>query len=396
MLNNIKQRSFFLSDLNIILIWALILRIILFVIVINSNDPFIISDDRAYEGISKTYLLYADGLWDWNAIYATGADGYLQVFWPYTICFFAKLLQTEYAGRILNIVLSLLIIYIVYDLTSIITQKHKSGLFAAKLMAFLPYPLMFSVFNIKDFFIMFGVFYAFRLFVKWQNGLKVSITSILLCIFLLIGVYFARGGVVEFIGIAFAFFLCNGLYRNRQYIYLILTAVCLLVTFTYLSTSIMDAFETKEDVYGDLGLTANGLRMVQMHGLSEFYKTPLQYLFAMLSPFTRNYFSSIFSFSWLNLMTTANITLYPIAFGSFVYVFCKKHNFLFWITTAIVFIAITSMVLAIPRHYFFLFPIHVINYACFMDVANDNQKKLVKNLSLALVIIIFILTIKSI
>ena len=68
-----------------VLVLALILRIILFFIVINSSDPFIIVDDRKYEEISQVYLQYAHSIWDWSAIYATGGDGYLQVFWPYTI-----------------------------------------------------------------------------------------------------------------------------------------------------------------------------------------------------------------------------------------------------------------------------------------------------------------------
>lgn len=375
-----------------VLAWALLLRVVLFFIVINSSDPFIISDDRAYEEISKTYLQYANGLWDWNAVYATGGDNYLQVFWPYCICIFAKIFGTEYAGRILNIILSMLSVILVYDIALIITKKVDKGMLAAKLMAFLPYPLIFSVFNIKDFYIMFGVFYAMRLFVKWQYDLRVRPASIAICILLLIGVYFARGGVVEFVGIAFVGFLCNKYYNKHQYGYIVGVALGTLIAAFFLSDSIIDAFDTKADVYGDLGLSANGLRMVQMHGITEFYKLPMQYLFAMISPFATNYFAALNDFTWLNLLTTLNISLYPIAIANILYTLKPKQNMVFWLTTIIIFLAITSMVLAIPRHYFFLFPIHIVNFVCFMDIASSQQKSTVRYLSFGLFVLIFTLS----
>lgn len=378
-----------------ILSWALILRVLLFFVVINSNNPFVIEDDIKYEEISRIYLQYANSLWDWNAVSATGGSSFLQVFWPYCICFFSKLLGTEYAGRILNIIFSLFIIYIVYDLTTMITKKHESGLYAAKLMAFLPYPLLFSVFNIKDFYIMLGVFYAFRLFVKWQYDISVSLKCIAIGVLLLIGVYYARGGVVEFVGIAFAAFLCNRYYQKKQYAYIVSLAAITAVVFFYLSDSIIGAFDTKLDVYDGFGLTANGLRMVQIHGIGDVYKMPLQYLFAILSPFAINYFSVIDNFSWLNLMTTLNVTLYSLGIAGLLFIFQRKQNILFWAVTFIIFIAITTMVLAIPRHYFFLFPMHVINYVCFKESATNTQIKIVKYGSIAMMLIVFVISIKT-
>lgn len=397
MQNNIIKGRFGLpSDLNKILIWALLLRIVLFFIVINSDDPFIITDDRAYEEISKTYLQFANGLWDWNAIYATGGDGYLQVFWPYVICIFAKLLGTEYAGRILNIILSTLCVYVVYELAQRITKNQNKSILAAKLMAFLPYPLMFCVFNIKDFYIMFGVFYSFSLFLKWQDNEHVRVGEIILSLFLLVGVYFARGGVVEFVGLAFAFFIADRFIKNKQFGYLVLLAIVALIAFMQLSDSIVEAFDTKLDEYGDVGLKANGLRMVQMHTFADIYKLPLQYVFSIIMPFTNNYFAVANSFTWLGLLTLLNVAMYPISFGCLFYLFMKKHNPVFFWSTFSVYIIITAMVLAIFRHYFFLFPLHVLTFVCFLDRATDSQKMIVWGLSGGLAALIFVSSFSSI
>ena len=393
--NIIKGRFGLPSDLNKILVWALLLRIILFFIVINSADPFIISDDRAYEEISKTYLQFANGLWDWNAVIDTGGAGYLQVFWPYTICVFAKLFQTEYAGRILNIILSVLIIIQTYKLTYSITGKHERATFAAKLMAFLPYPLMFCVFNIKDFYIMLGTLYSFRLLVSWQVGETIKARQIVLCLSMLVGVYFARGGVVEFIGLVAGLFVASRFYKEKKYSYLALSGVVAIVGLFYMWDNIQAALDMKlENTDGVAGL-ANGLRMVQMQNPTEIYKIPLQYLFSMLSPFSLDYFGWTSDFSWSRLMGVLNVSLYPIAFGSLFYLFMRKHNTLFYYATFSVYIAITAMVLAISRHYFFLFFIHAVNFACFWDKDNKQAKNAMWACSAVLFVFVFILSLKG-
>lgn len=378
-----------------VLVLALILRIILFFIVINSSDPFIIVDDRKYEEISQVYLQYAHSIWDWSAIYATGGDGYLQVFWPYTICFFSKIFNTLYAGRILNIIFSLLIIVQTYKLTDLIIGKHDRSLFAAKLMAFLPYPLIFSVFNVKDFYIMLGVMYAFRIFVLWQMGKNVKLRNVLLCIVLLVGVYFARGGVVEFVGVVFGLFFTNRFYRKKQYLLFALSIIVAVIGVFYTWDVIFEAFDKKLDNYGDLVLTANGLKMIQMHGLADFYKLPFQYLFSIISPFTINIFNIFYNFNWLSFLSLCNLVMLPVGFGSLFYLFMKKHNALFYFATFAVYIAITSMVLAIFRHYFFLFFLHVISFTCFIDRENQFAKGVMWICSMLLLVLVLFLSFRT-
>lgn len=396
MQDNIIKKKFGLPlELYKILIWALILRVILFLIVINTSDPFIIVDDRNYEEIAVTYLKLAHSIWDFSAVNATGGDGYLQVFWPYVVCVFTKLLNTVYAGRILNIFLSLLIIVQTYKLTVLITGKHKRGLLAARLMAFLPYPLIFSVFNIKDFYIMFGVIYTFKLLVLWQYGWEVRVRQVILSIGLLMGVYWARGGVVEFIAIISGIFLAFRYYKRRQYAWLCFIAFMAILLIFNLWDEIVGAFDIKLDTYGDVALMANGLKMIQMRSPAEIYKLPFQYLFSILSPMTISYFSIFSDFSWNTLLALCNVTVYPISFGCLFYLFMKKHNALFYFVTFTVYIIITAMVLAISRHYFFLFFLNVINFVCFIDIANKPAKYMMWSCSGALFIFVLLLSLKD-
>ena len=54
-----------------------------------------------------------------------------------------------------------------------------------------------------------------------------------------------------------------------------------------------------------------------------------------------------------------------------------------------------AMVLAISRHYFFLFFIHAVNFACFWDKDNKQAKKAMWACSAVLFVLVFILSIKG-
>ena len=224
---------------------------------------------------------------------------------------------------------------------------------------------------------MFCVIYAFRIFVIWQKGQVVNVGSILLCIACLVGAYFARGGVVEFIGIVLCLFLIARFYKKRQYAFLISFIIIAGAIMLNIWDLIFEAFEKKVDDYGDVVLLANNLKLIQMHSPIELYKLPFQYFFSIITPFTINIFSIFENFTWLGFLCLFNIAMYPIAFGSLFYLFMKKHNALFYFSTFLVYIVITSMVLAIFRHYFFLFFLHVISFVCFMDRSNKPAKSAV-------------------
>ena len=242
---------------------------------------------------------------------------------------------------------------------------------------------------------MLGTLYSFRLLVSWQVGETIKARQIVLCLSMLVGVYFARGGVVEFIGLVAGLFVASRFYKEKKYSYLALSGVVAIVGLFYMWDNIQAAFDMKlENTDGVAGL-ANGLRMVQMQNPTEIYKIPLQYLFSMLSPFSLDYFGWTSDFSWSRLMGVLNVSLYPIAFGSLFYLFMRKHNTLFYYATFSVYIAITAMVLAISRHYFFLFFIHAVNFACFWDKDNKQAKKAIWACSAVLFVLVFILSLKG-
>ena len=64
-------------------------------------------------------------------------------------------------------------------------------------LAFLPVNVLICCFQIKDIFLTIGVLYAFYIFLMLKNSRKVKAHQIIICVLLLWGVYYTRGGVVE-------------------------------------------------------------------------------------------------------------------------------------------------------------------------------------------------------
>ena len=125
----------------------------LFLVVVvfkNNISPYIMADDIAYEELAREFMSSASSIFDIRQAAMIGVDGYLEVFWPYVMCFSAKLLSTEFAGRILNCLISTYCIYLVYELTLLVSERRRAALIAAKLFAFLPYPLIICCFPFKE------------------------------------------------------------------------------------------------------------------------------------------------------------------------------------------------------------------------------------------------------
>ena len=93
---NIILASSLPKSLKKIAVWGFLLRVILLIIVINSEDPFIIIDDRKYEYIASTYLLYANSIWDSHAVNMSGGNSFRQVFWDYIVYVTAKIYLTTF------------------------------------------------------------------------------------------------------------------------------------------------------------------------------------------------------------------------------------------------------------------------------------------------------------
>lgn len=380
------------------LLYGGVLRFLFFALLLICNEwiePNVMVDDIKYELVAEYYMRHATIPIDINALYDSGAHSFLQVFWPYVMCISAKLFGTVYAGRVINIVLSLLCIKQIFLLTTVVSNNTKAGIVAARLFAYLPYPAFICCFPLKDIFLTFAVLYLLTVFVRWQKGENMSRTILLFSISLLAAVYYTRGAVAEFLILIALLFGLNRKERKNKAQYAVVFLLFGLMIIVGLWDSFVEAAEQKIEDYNSESYESQGmLRYIQINSLLDIWKLPATYLFAMIQPMTTNLFSGVWA-NWAPLLRIANISMYPIAFGNFYYMFGKKCNDLFWLSTFIMYACVISLSLGIFRHYLFLLPILFVNYACLDMRKSRKAKEFVRYGSAALFFLVLVLSFKS-
>ena len=365
------------NSLQSIILGGLVIRLTFFIILVtvglSVSNPYFLEDDIKYERLAQLYLNSASSLFDLNAFKIIGAASYLTTFWPWVMCVSAFFFRNIYAGRIINIILSVISIKLTYDVTYKICLSEKTGLHAAKLFAFLPLTVMTCCFPIKDIFLTYSALYFFRYILSIQNGEKIKLTSTLYCVILLICTYFTRGALVGLYSIFGFVYLFDKLYKEKKYGWnMVLVVVGIILMFLF-GNVIVNSFVEKIDVYSRYGLeNMGGIALVRITSLRDLYKLPLTYLFALLQPMKTDLFTINMNSFWLSILGYLNLSLYPIAMGSFLYLFMKKHNFLFWLSTFVLYSSVISLSLGIFRHYLFMAPLGMINFA----LVNEYKTKL--------------------
>lgn len=338
-------------------------------------DLYYLEDDKGFEELAGKYLYNSRGIID-RELFRELTRGWQSPFWAYVLGISAKVFGTSYAPRYVNIVLSTICISTTYKLCYEVSGNQKTALTAARLFAFLPFPIIVCCFPIKDIFITVCVMYAFYLFVRVQNDRFVSAFQVGLCVVLLICVYFTRGAVTELLLIFLLIYYFQKLYRKKNYLAALMLLMGAVAIFVMFRSTIFSAFEEKVDTYGNYGAAeANGLNAIRVTGITDIYKLPLAYAFAMLQPMKLELFTiAADTRPWRTAMTYANMTIYPVAVGAWLYLFSKKHNMFFWLSTFIMFTAVIMLSLGVSRHYLFLLPIHMINYSLYMEETHENFK----------------------
>lgn len=349
------------------------LSVLLFMLLfaVKWTEPYFISDDIMYEGLAEKYLRYADSLIDINLISSLSAS-FLQPFWPWVICILSGLFRTIYASRFLNIILSTLCIKLVYKLVLNISTNKQTALMASKLFAYLPVTVITCCFPIKDIYLTFAVLYCFNLFVELQSNKQIKIRRVIYCAALMVGIYFTRGAVTELMLIFLAVYVIQRFARVRNYFAVIFSLVLFGIIAYIFKDSVMDTFRQKVEDYSDYALIEGG-SIVRMRNLTELYKMPLSYFFATLQPMKLNLLALGNSSWWLTVISYLNISIYPVAIGNFFYIFSKKKNLFFWLSTLIMYCAIIFLVLGVFRHYLFLIPIEMINFALYKEQHENNM-----------------------
>lgn len=362
------------KELKRIMLIGLFFRIcvLIFILTIGEyfSEPYYISDDRTYELLAKRYLEVAQSPYDLNAFKFIGAYGYLEVFWPWVMCISAKLFGSIYIGRILNCFIAVANIKLVYDLAMQVCENKTVALRAAKLMAFLPVMIFVCCFPIKDIFLMYAVLNTFLLLVHWQNNARISFYSIVWEAFLLLAINHTRGAIVEALFLIFVLFTIAKIKKSNNNALVYIMLMVLFTMMIYNLTPIIEAFQVKVDTYGDVVETGNFIKVIQMRNPWEIYKLPFSYFYATLQPFLLNLFEFGGLSMWAFIINLANITIYPIAIGNYIYIIMKKHNKLLWLSSTVLMAAISGLSLGNSRHYFFMMPYTILNFCLAIERPN--------------------------
>lgn len=373
------QKTAMPYQLRVTIFGGLIIRlVVLFVILVicqNIVEPYFISDDVKIDDNVSQYISSAKGIIDFRVFNSLSLN-HAYPFWSFVNCVLGKMFNTPYVSRYLNVVLSTVSIYLVYQLTLEITRgTEKTAIRAARLMAFLPYPVFVCCFGIKDIFITVSVLCIYNLLLKILHGKKIRAGYVVLTVLLAIGTRFIRGAVIEFLLLSFLVFLFSYLCKHKKYFWLLFSIVASVIALYLLKDMIMDAFLTKIEDYSDSMSGSSFISIYKIKKITHIYKLPLAILFATLQPMLTNYFdlSAAGDRIWLQIISLLNISIYPIAIGNFVYIFQKKKEPLFWLSTMIMYSAVLILSLGVFRHYLFLFPIILISYSLYTEKRDTSR-----------------------
>lgn len=382
-------------NIKVIMIRGLILRLffltlVLFLGELNIVDPFFITDDISYELLAKAYIMYANNVVDVNAFSSIGAAGYLTTFWPWVMCISSYLFETVVASRFINIIISSLCIGLIYRITYEISNNLKTSFSAAKLYAYMPLPVMVSCFPIKDIYLTFAVLYVFWILIKFQYSRNIKIGELVFFALLILGSYYTRGAVVELIFLFALAFIVEHYYRRKQYIRITLFILIAISSLFYIGNELFLSFDNKINDYFNVDRENTAISILRIDSIYQIYKLPFTYFIAMLQPAKFSLFTTDSSSFWLSVISYFNLSLYPIAIGNLIYVIVKKQNWLFWITSLIMYCSIIILSLGVFRHYLFLLPISFINYALFCETTKGKYKQCVILSTIFLMFIVLI------
>lgn len=355
-----------------ILIYGFMIRLILLIILLivkllTDLEPYLYIDDVAYEQLALFYMNNAKSIVDYSVFVNSGASGYLNTFWPWVVSISAYITKSIYTIRFINIILSTFTIYIIYKIVYSLSKDDYTSKLAAKLYAFMPYAIIPSLFPIKDVFIAFSVFYILEIFLRIQIQKKIKFYEVLMVILLLYFLWLTRGAITEFLILICILLVFNRFIKSKKYTYLLIFLVVSAIIFFVFGNQIILSFEEKIAAYFSYSREDSNLALIRIDTLYDFWKFPFTFFFALLQPLSISlqYVNNVSLYS--NLLSYLNIIAIPIAIGNMIYIFIKKHNFIYWFTTLILYFSVIVLSLGISRHYMFLLPLTYINFALFVN-----------------------------
>lgn len=365
------------------------------------NTNSIESDDIRYEAGALYYSQNANSIIDVDTFtYAFEQfgdyTGYSESFslWYWLVCIITYLFKYTFVLRIINILFSALTAYYIYKLGSILFNK-KAGKYALIIYSFNPYFLFFPLFLYKDQFIaMIMVQLFYYLYSYFTSNKKKYLFYVLIVLSLYT---FLRDGfsVLLIASVLVLLFIREQEYSNRfklkSFYYFLPILIIYIYFFTYSYIENSDIIQRKLLAYviERTNNESDTIAMFQISSLSDFYKLPFSFIFALLQPI--NLTSKILSVS--GFVGVINLFGIFLACGNILAFFDKKIrglNFTKIINALFIITLITS--LGISRHYYFMLPFYVIFLSAYIIKGINFRKTLLSSLILTFLIGVYFFT----
>ena len=392
-----------------ILILSISIKILILIILSLSNNGeyfgyntnSVESDDVRYVSGALYYSQNAKSLIDEDVFtYAferlNDRTGYSESFslWYWFVCIFTYLFQSIFALRLVNILFSVLTAYYIYKLCLILFDK-RAAKYALIIYSFNPYFIFFPLFLYKDQFIALLMVQVFYFLYSYFNSNKNKYLLYVLIVLVLFS--FLRTG---FVFILTAFILALLLIREKEYsnipnlkniFYVLAISIISIFIMPLFFVDNFDIIQAKLIAYVIEREISEGstIAMFQITSLSDFYKLPFAFIFALMQPI--NLTSQVSSIS--SFVGIINFFGIFFAIGNILAFFDKKIralNFTWIIHTLFIITLITS--LGISRHYYFMLPFYVIFLSAFIAKKSNFKLTLFSSLPLAMLICVYYLS----
>lgn len=296
--------------------------------------------------------------------------------WYWLLCIGAYLFKSIFVLRVMNILFSILTAYYIYKLCLLLFNK-KSANFALIIYSFNPYFVIFPLFLYKDQLITLLMVQLFYFLYSYFISNKKHYLIYLLLVLVLFS--FLRTGFVFLLGAAILvlflirekqFLNYTNFSKSKNFIYIFGISILLIYTLPFFLVNNFEIIQKKLVAYiiERQISSSDTISLFQISAISDIYKLPFTFVFALLQPV--NLTSQISSVS--GFVGIINLFGVFLAVGNCLALFDKRiRNLNFtWIINALFIITLISS-LGISRHYYFMLPFYVIFLSVFITKKNN-------------------------
>lgn len=381
-----------------IFIWALIMRLLVLGLILLLKDkvsPFIIADDETVDKFSKLYLASATKIVDIGAFSASligigGQASYHSWFWLNAITTFV--FKSGNAIRFCNILFSSLSCVFIYLFCVENRLEKKVAMKASRLYAFMPYPVIFSCFQIKDVLFTALVLLLWIVLSRIYRDDRWSLPRIAILVVSGLLVKNIRNGVLEIILIVFFIaYIVKELKEGKRgrcvfFIFMIIVAAVLF------GQTVRETFVSKISWYGNYNRVDGSIAAFRIDSITQLYKLPFAYMWSFIQPLMSS--STLHASFWLSTMSILNLSAIPVMFWNVVFFIKGNKTWLYWCTLVL---HLASIVLSLGtfRHYFYILPYSYINLALARSETGNGENRLLFMVSYALISIVLLYSLAS-